>query len=294
MKGAASNLEQAERASWVTIVTYCLMAAAKLSGGYFFHSRALFADGMNNLSDSISAITMAVGLRYARRPADSDHPYGHWKGETIATLAMSFLIIFIGLEVILDSVRAFWKPVRHALDPTTVGVALLGTVAAIGLYRMNSRLAKNLNSQGLKAQAKDNFADALTSLATAATSLTSFLALPWLDGLMSLIIGGIILKTGLEIFLESVYLLTDGFPPEDLVKYATVAKKVPGVEAIGSVRARRYGANVALELTILVDPNLTVQASHAITEVVEEALMANFDVHAIAVHVEPSTRTPPN
>lgn len=104
---------------------------------------------------------------------------------------------------------------------------------------------------------------------------------------MAIVVGLIIIKSGYDIFKESAFSLSDGFPQEDLDNYRKIVLMVPGVRAVSDIRGRNYGANVYIDITILVDPEISVQAGHAITEKVESALQKTEDVTAIDVHVEP-------
>ncbi|MDK6805761.1 cation diffusion facilitator family transporter [Aerococcus sp. UMB7834] len=281
------QVKRAERATWLSIASYLIIATAKLLGGYFFRSSALTADGMNNLSDTINAVFMFIGLRFSRKPADSDHRYGHWKAESIATLAMSFLILYIGLEVTLNSLQNFFHYEPVTPDPLTIGVALVSGLVMLGVYLYNKRLAKQLESQALLASSKDNLTDALTSFMTAFTALTSQFGLPWLDGVMALVIGLIILKTGFDIFVDSTFQLTDGFPVDLIETYEEEIAAIPDIHRVRHIAARRYGANVYIDVTILVDPSLSVKEGHDITEKVEHVLADAFAIQQVDVHVEP-------
>ena len=113
---ATERLKQAERGAILSIGTYIFLSAAKLIVGKLFNSEALFADGWNNFTDVISSVLVLVGLRVSpvQKPSDENHPYGHWKFETIASLATSFIMFFIGIEVIRNAFQAFLNPVTEA------------------------------------------------------------------------------------------------------------------------------------------------------------------------------------
>ena len=111
---ATDRLKQAERGALLSIGTYIFLSAAKLFVGKLFNSEALFADGWNNFTDVISSILVFVGLRLSQKPSDENHPYGHWKFETIASLATSFIMFFIGIEVVRNAFQTFLSPVTEA------------------------------------------------------------------------------------------------------------------------------------------------------------------------------------
>ncbi|MFE0441713.1 cation diffusion facilitator family transporter [Aerococcus sp. NPDC058936] len=282
-----TNQQIARRGIYLSIVTYVIISTAKLLVGYSFNSDAVFADGLNNFTDSIASIALLVGMILSHRPADQNHRYGHYKIETITTLIMSFVIFYIGITVTIDSTTALINQEYAAPTPINAVVGLSSGVIMSGVYWYNNRIGKKLNSPSLKASAKDNLSDALTSFATALSVVISRTGILWLDGAMAIVVGLIIIKSGYDIFKESAFSLSDGFPQEDLDNYRKIVRMVPGVRAVSDIRGRNYGANVYIDITILVDPEISVQAGHDITEKVESALQQTEDVTAIDVHVEP-------
>ncbi|MFV8314117.1 MULTISPECIES: cation diffusion facilitator family transporter [Aerococcus] len=287
MTPSNTNQQIARRGIYLSIVTYVIISTAKLLVGYSFDSNAVFADGLNNFTDSFASIALLVGMILSQRPADQNHRYGHYKIETITTLIMSFVIFYIGITVTIDSTTALINQAYAAPTPINAVVGLSSGVIMSGVYWYNNRLGNKLNSPSLKASAKDNLSDALTSFATALSVFLSRTGILWLDGAMAIVVGLIIIKSGYDIFKESAFSLSDGFPQEDLDNYRKIVLMVPGVRAVSDIRGRNYGANVYIDITILVDPEISVQAGHAITEKVESALQKTEDVTAIDVHVEP-------
>ena len=287
MTPSNTNPQIARRGIYLSIVTYVIISTTKLLVGYSFDSDAVFADGLNNFTDSFASIALLVGMILSQRPADQNHRYGHYKIETITTLIMSFVIFYIGITVTIDSTTALINQAYAAPTPINAVVGLSSGVIMSGVYWYNNRLGKKLNSPSLKASAKDNLSDALTSFATALSVVLSRTGILWLDGAMAIVVGLIIIKSGYDIFKESAFSLSDGFPQEDLDNYRKIVRMVPGVRAVSDIRGRNYGANVYIDITILVDPEISVQAGHNITEKVESALQQTEDVTAIDVHVEP-------
>lgn len=287
MTPSNTNPQIARRGIYLSIVTYVIISTTKLLVGYSFDSDAVFADGLNNFTDSFASIALLVGMILSQRPADQNHRYGHYKIETITTLIMSFVIFYIGITVTIDSTTALINQEYAAPTPINAVIGLSSGVIMSGVYWYNNRLGKKLNSPSLKASAKDNLSDALTSFATALSVVLSRTGILWLDGAMAIVVGLIIIKSGYDIFKESAFSLSDGFPQEDLDNYRKIVRMVPGVRAVSDIRGRNYGANVYIDITILVDPEISVQAGHNITEKVESALQQTEDVTAIDVHVEP-------
>lgn len=287
---ATQRLKQAERGAILSIITYILLSSSKLIVGKLFFSQALFADGLNNFTDVLSSILVFIGLKISQKPADKNHPYGHWKFETLASLMTSFLMCIIGLEVIRDAWGHFTSPIQE--QPSLI-TAIIGGISALlmfGVYRYNHSLAIKIHSLGLKAAAKDNLSDALTSLSTSIAILAAKLSFSWLDGVMAIIVGIMILKTAFDIFKESSFQLTDGFEPEEMKAYKPIILAHPEIKTIEEIKARRYGSNIYLDLTVCMDPNLTVWRSHEITEEIELELEEQFGITFVDIHVEPDKK----
>ena len=237
---ATDRLKQAERGALLSIGTYIFLSAAKLFVGKLFNSEALFADGWNNFTDVISSILVFVGLRLSQKPSDENHPYGHWKFETIASLATSFIMFFIGIEVVRNAFQAFLNPVTEAPSLISSVVGFFSGIVMIGVYFYNKNLAARIQSLGLKATAKDNLSDAMTSFLTALAVLFASLGLHWLDNIMAFVVGLLIVRTAYEVFSESAFQLTDGFDQTELDKYIPVILRHPEVKDIREIKARRY------------------------------------------------------
>ncbi|SFK57312.1 cation diffusion facilitator family transporter [Marinilactibacillus piezotolerans] len=287
MENRYERIQSAERGARISIVVYVLLALMKLIVGYGFNSTSLSADGLNNLTDVISSVTILIGLRAARKPADSNHPYGHWKAEPIASLITSFAMLFVGFQVLQSTINRLIS--GDVVPPNRLAAiaAIIGAIVMLCVYRYNLNLSKRVQSNGLAAVAKDNLADALTSLATAIAIFASALGWGWIDGVMAVIVSLIILKTGVEVFRESTFSLSDGFHETELEEYHAAVVELPQVREIASLKARMYGTNIYADITILVDSEMTVQEGHDITEKIEELLYENFDVMHTDVHVEP-------
>ncbi|SEL01464.1 cation diffusion facilitator family transporter [Carnobacterium iners] len=287
MQDRYEELKRAEKGAIVSIVAYIFLSLIKIFVGVTYQSAALRADGLNNLTDVFSSLAVLVGLKLARRPADDDHPYGHWKAETIASLITSFVMLFVGIQVFYSSFNRIIDGGNIPPEKITGFIGFVGAIIMMGVYFYNLKLAKKINSDGLKAVAKDNLSDALTSLGTTIAIIGSMLGYIWMDGVMAIIVSIIIIKTGIEIFSDSAFSLSDGFNTTDLGEYKKRILSLPNVLSVKDIKARKYGANVYVDVTILVDATLTVLEGHQITENVERILRESYGIIDIDVHVEP-------
>lgn len=282
------QLNQAKHGALVSFFAYLMLTILKLVVGSLLNSKAVLADGINNLTDTSNTLIILMGMSFAKKPADDDHRYGHWKAETISALIVSLVILLIGVNVLLSSGESLFQSEHAIPNPEAAWVGAFSAVIMILVYLYNNHLAKKLHSIGLQASARDNFSDALTAIATTVTVILAQFNLPWIDTLTALVVGLVILRSGFDIFKKSVFSLTDGFDETKLDHYALgIMNHVPRVRMIRAIRGRQYGAHIYLDITILVDGSLSVDEGHQITEEIEHYLYQAFGIEAVDVHVEP-------
>ncbi|GFP76610.1 cation diffusion facilitator family transporter [Clostridium fungisolvens] len=283
-----NNLKLAERGARVSILAYIALSLIKVGIGYISGSEALSADGINNTTDIIASVAVLIGLKISRIPADEDHPYGHFRAETIASLVASLIMIAVGLNVLYNAVQSIIHFKAKAPDLISAAVAVLCAGIIYVVYRYNKKIAVKINSAGLMAAAKDNLSDAWVSIGTAIGIIASQFGLPWIDPLAAVVVGILIIKTGWDIFRESSHNLTDGFSKEELDNITENIKLVSGVEKVKVIRARAVGNNILIDATVGVNADLNVVQAHVITEEIERNLKNDFNISEAMIHVEPN------
>ncbi|HEL1640273.1 TPA: cation transporter [Streptococcus suis] len=288
MNQQVKNLKLAERGAIVSIVAYIILSGLKLSAGSIFHSDALTADAFNNITDIVGNVAVLIGLRMAQKPADTDHKFGHWKMEDLASLITSFIMFVVGFQVLHSTILKLLSDEVVEIDIMGAMVGIFSATVMIGVYVYNRRLARKVNSKALEATAKDNLSDAVTSVGTSVAVFAAALNFPIVDKIAAIVITFFILKTAYEIFMESFFTLSDGFDEELLHKYEEDILKLPKVVAVKSQRGRTYGANIYLDIVLEMNPDLSVYESHEITEQVEQLLTLKHGVFDVDIHVEPS------
>lgn len=288
MKQQIQNLKLAERGAIISITAYIALSGIKLAAGHIFHSDALTADAFNNISDIIGNIAVLVGLRMAQKPADTDHKFGHWKMEDLASLITSFIMFVVGFQVLYSTLIKIMSNQTEEIDMTGAIVGIFSALVMVGVYLYNKSLAKKVHSKALEATAKDNLSDAVTSIGTSVAIIAATFNFPIVDKIAAVIITFFILKTAYEIFIESFFTLSDGFDEELLHKYEEDILKLPKVVAVKSQRGRTYGANIYLDIVLEMNPDLSVYESHEITEQVEQLLTLKHGIFDVDIHVEPS------
>ena len=282
------DLKRGERGAIISIIAYICLSAVKLVVGLMANSEALKADGLNNTTDIIASIAVLVGLKLSQRPADDDHPYGHWKAETIASMVASFIMLVVGIQVTYEAITSIFNGRNETPDLISAWTGLFCAVVMYFVYRYNKKLASQVNSQSVMAAAKDNLSDAWVSVGTFIGIISTQFGLPWMDPLTAIIVGLLICKTGWEIFRDASHNLTDGFDEKLIEIYKETIINSYGVKGLKDIKARNYGNNVVVDIVILVNSNLDIRRAHDIATEVEQRLMNEHNVYDVHVHVEPN------
>jgi len=282
-----NDLKLGERGAYLSIIAYLILSVFKYVVGIMANAEVLKADGLNNFTDIIASIAVLIGLKYAQKPADGDHRYGHWKSETIASLIASFIMAFVGLQVIMSAVESFFVGRNEAPDVISVWAGIISAIVMIFVYRYNINLGRKINSSAIKAAAKDNLSDALVSIGAVVGIIASQFELYWIDTVAAFVVGLIICKTAWDIFNESVVHLTDGFDEDLLEQYQGDILKIAGVQSVKSIKARNYGNTCIIDVVVGVNGSLEVVFAHEITDEIEEMLKRKYAVLDVFVHVEP-------
>ncbi|WP_067840678.1 cation diffusion facilitator family transporter [Amphibacillus sediminis] len=281
------QLKRGETGAWLSITVYLLLAAIKVIIGNLSNSQALQADGLNNTTDVIASLAVLIGLRISRKPPDSDHHYGHFRAELIASLIASFIMVTVGFQVIVQSIQLIWNRSHTQPDMIAAWIALASSLIMLAVYWFNSRLAKRINSSSLHAASQDNRSDALISFGAFIGIIGAQIGWYWLDPVAGLIVGILIVHTAWSIFRNSSHSLTDGFD-QDLIEVIRehIAKDQEVIE-VRDIKGRRHGNQTLLDIIIYVDPNITVEHGHKITDRIEETLEQELNIPYAHIHVEP-------
>ncbi len=288
-----TNLRQGEKGAWLSIGTYLILSSIKLTIGYIGTSEALKADGLNNTTDIVASIAVLIGLRIAQIPPDSNHQYGHLRAETVASLVASFIMLIVGLQVLIISIKSLWEPTGTAPSLLTAFVAIGSAVVMYIVYRYNLALSKKIKSAAVKAAAYDNRSDALVSIGTAIGIFGAIFGFPIIDTITALLVALLIIKTAVEIFWEAVQSLTDAFDVDEVETLSVLIRNVDGVINLIDFKGRAHGNMHFIDVTVTVDPYLNVFESHRITEEIEKTITRENSFCQVLVHIEPEIEVPP-
>lgn len=290
-----ARLKSAQHAAVLNLVVYGGLTVAELWIAQLAHSRALAADGLNNLTGVASALILLWGLQVSQQRPDSEHRFGHWRFQTIATLFSGLIMLVVGLDVVLDGyhgLQAWYQGKVQVPGVLAVYVSLAAGVAMASVSLMNHIRAKQLDSSVLRTASKDSFSDAATSGGTLLAILGAKAGWLWLDGGAAIAVGLLILYAAWTILRDAIFELTDGFDTKKIAAYRQTITQVPGVLGVQSIEARYAGDAVLLTIGIRVDPTMTVADSYELGERVERKLMDAYDILDADVKTYPADLPP--
>ena len=267
-----------------------LVAVAKIVLGHLTGAVSILSDGYHSLTDSASNVVALVGIAVARRPPDYNHPYGHRKYETIASLGILIFLIIVLVEVVTASVSRLRGGAVPTVFPAGIGVMVATLIVNLAVVAYETREGRRLNSEVLLADAKHTRSDVLTSVTVLAALVGVGAGYPLLDPLAALLVAGFIGHACWEIAQNASRILSDeAVLAEADLRQAVLA--VPAVIGCHQIRTRGSADHVFLDLHIWLDGDTPLSAAHATSHVVKDRLMARYpQIIDVVIHIEPSPR----
>ena len=273
----------------VSVLCNLLLFAGKTAVGVLSGSVAITADGLNNLSDASSNLVSLVGFRLGARPADSEHPYGHARYEYLAGLAVSVMILVIGIELLKSSFEKVLHPTEVSFSVTMVLVLIASILVKLWMARLNRTIGGRIDSETLMATAADARNDVITTAAVLVASiLTYFTGFNRIDGVMGLGVAGFILYSGASLVRDTINPLLGAAPDPALVAHIEEkALSYPGVLGIHDFMIHDYGpGNCLVSFHVEMDANADVMHSHDIIDNIERDMLVQ-DGLVVTIHYDP-------
>lgn len=281
--------QQALRSTWLSVWVNLVLASAQVVIGWFARSQALMADGLHSLSDLVADVVVLVAARHSQDDADDDHPYGHARFETAASLAIGLILLGTGLGMIWGAgLRLHDGASLGPVHPVALGMAALTLVAKEGLFRYMRAVGERLKSSMLIANAWHARADAASSLVVAAGIAANLMGWHSMDAVAAVIVGAMITRAGWSFSVDAFHSLTDhALDPEEIERIHATVMGVHGVSEAHNLRTRRMGDWAVVDMHVEVDPYLTVSEGHYIAEQIVAQVKAAHRVAECTVHVDP-------
>ena len=286
----AAETRAAHKVTLIGMLVNALNALAKILVGVWANSSALIADAIHSLSDLLSDILVLAATHFGRQKPDEDHPYGHDRYETLATLLLGTILIAVAGALVWDSISRLLKP-GELIIPSALAllVAAASVLSKEWIYRYTLKIAKKINSKLLEANAWHHRTDALSSIVVFVAILGSLFGFTWLDQIAAVIVGVMVAKMGAELIWDSLKELVDtALPPEETEKIYAAAKTIAGVRDVHHLRTRTMGSRTLLDIHLQVAPYLSVSEGHEIGVWVARKLRDDFDhISDVTFHIDP-------
>ncbi|MEO8331699.1 MAG: cation diffusion facilitator family transporter [Gallionella sp.] len=279
----------AQKSTWVSIFINLLLTFLQVVGGFFAHSQALMADGLHSLSDLLSDVLVLYANRHGNRHADANHPYGHARVETAATLILGAFLAVLGVVLLVAAAMRLQQP--HALmavSPMALAIAVIALVAKEGMFRYMLAVAKRVRSQMLVANAWHARSDAASSLVVIVGVAGNLLGFTFLDLVAAAVVGVMIAHMGGKLAFEAMSELIDtGLDAEEVEAIRQTLLNTHGVLGLHELRTRKMADNALVDAHIIVDPKISVSEGHFIAEAARHAVLKGHHVLDVMVHIDP-------
>jgi len=263
------------------------VALAKIVLGLVSGAVSVLSDGLHSLTDGASNVVALVGVKMARQPPDADHPYGHRKFETMASVAILLFLLLVLVQVLMAAVERLPSPSAPAI--TAASFAVMGATFCVNLWVVwyERREGRRLSSEVLLADAHHTRSDLFTSATVIAALVGVKLGIPILDPAAAIIVAGFIGYACWGIFTETTGILADEIViAADDIK--AVVQGIPEVVGCHHIRSRGSADHVFVDLHIWMNPAMRLDEAHRLSHVVKDRIMAHFpQVKDAVIHIEP-------
>jgi cation diffusion facilitator family transporter len=275
-------------ASIMGIVSNLLLFVIKITVGLLFNSISITADAVNNLSDSGSSLVTLLGFKLSGKPADADHPFGHQRMEYISGLVVSFIILFLGLQLIQSSFDKILHPELPQFSMISVVVLVVAILIKLWQCLFYRKIGKTINSLTLMATAIDSRNDIMATSAVLVATIVTYLTGFDLDGYMGVVVAVFIIISGINLVRETISPLLGTAPSNELVDQ--IYKKILGYEHIiglHDLMIHNYGeSKIYASVHCEVPAELDVLISHSVIDKIERDFLKDMNIHLI-IHLDP-------
>ncbi len=288
----AERAAAASRSTWVSVAVNLLLTSVQITAGLLTKSQGLVADGVHSLSDLVADFVVLLANRHSQKDADQDHPYGHHRYETAASLVLGLLLLGVGVGMLWSSITKLEQPETIAqVHMAALWVALGALTAKELLFRYMLAVAKRIKSSMLVANAWHARSDAASSLVVGIGIIGNLAGYPILDPIAAAIVGFMVSKMGWEFGWDALHDLMDRAADEEEVEaIRRTLADTPGIQGVHDIRTRKMGDMVVADAHIEVDATLSVEAGHEIAVEARRRVMQRHRVLNLMTHVDPWRR----
>jgi cation diffusion facilitator family transporter len=291
-QASTSNLQTGARVALFGLVINIVLSSAKIVAGLLGNAYVLIADGIESAFDVAGSVIIWSALKFAARPPDATHPYGHGKAEPIAAIIVSVGVLAAALGLAIQSVRELFLP-HHAPAPFTLGILIIAVIIKEILYRYVIRFGRDVESTAIQTDAWHHRTDAMTSVAAfigISVALVGGEAWQSADDWAALFACGLIGANGYRLLRPALFEIMDTAPRGQIVDVVrNAARAVPGVVEIEKLLIRKMGLSFYVDLHVKVNGAISVREGHHIAHAVKHAIQdSDRRIADVLVHIEPA------
>jgi cation diffusion facilitator family transporter len=279
----------ASRSTWVSVGVNLVLSVCQILVGMAAKSQGLIADGLHSLSDLVGDFVVLFANRHSQKDADADHPYGHQRFETAASLVLGVLLLAVGAGMLWSAVVKLESPESvQTVHLSALWVALGALAAKELLFRYMLSVAKQVKSSMLVANAWHARSDAASSLVVGLGIIGNLAGYPILDPIAALIVGFMVAKMGWEFGWDALHDLMDrAVDDQEVQAIRTTLLETPGVSGVHDVRTRKMGDMIVVDAHLEVDGAISVEAGHDIAVVARQRVLQRHRVINLMTHIDP-------
>lgn len=272
----------------VGIFSNLFLFVIKFVIGTIVHSVSIQADGVNNLTDAGSNIISILSFHLANKPADKDHPFGHERTETIASLFVGILILVLGFETAKESISKVIHPGSIDFRIASVIILLISIIVKFWMYAHNKKLSKTYDSSLLEATALDSISDVCGTTAVLVSTLLSPVLHFNLDGYMGIVVSGIILYGAYGLLRDMINSLIGEAPDPELVhNIVDMIMAHPAILGVHDMMLHNYGPNkIFASAHVEVDSSKDIFETHDHIDNIEREVKKNMNIDLV-LHMDP-------
>ncbi len=289
---AVERVAAAKRSTWVSVAVNLVLSMAQIAAGILAKSQALIADGIHTLSDLLADFVVLFASHHSQKDADEDHPYGHQRFETAASLVLGALLLAVGLGMLWSAAAKLQNPESIAnVHISALWVAAGALTAKELLFRYMLKVAKQVKSSMLVANAWHARSDAASSLVVGVGIIGNLLGYPILDPIAAAIVGFMVTRMGWSFGWDALHDLMDR--AVDVAEVQAIRQtllETPGVSNVHDVRTRKMGDMIVVDAHLEVNATLSVEQGHDIAVAARTRVMQRHRVINMMTHVDPYKR----
>lgn len=288
----AASAVAASRSTWVSVAVNLCLSTGQVIAGVLAQSQGLVADGIHSLSDLVADFVVLLASHHSRKPTDANHPYGHQRFETGASLALALILLVVGGGMLFSAIQKLERPETiQQVHVAALWVTLVALVAKEALFRYMLAVAKRVKSSMLVANAWHARSDAASSLVVGLGIIGNLLGFPLLDPVAALIVGAMVMKMGGSFGWNALHDLMDRAADDDEVAaIARTLRETPGILGIHDLRTRKMGDMILVDVHLEIDAELSVAQGHDIAVAARAQVLQRHRVLNVMTHVDPCAR----